>query len=235
MGRYLRRTRHAFRSIVDLAFPEPCAVCGRLLEADERHLCHDCQEGLEPISGSRCPACGKVLISELGICMRCRAKSWSFDEALPLYAYRGLAASLISAYKFAGHRSLASCFVPLLYETARIHWPGAAIVPVPFRRAKIVEKGWDQVEEIVCRLEKRGLPVARVLERLPSEEQKKLGLEARFENAKHAYRLRDGAKAPARAVLLDDVFTSGATAEACAKALKSGGSGFVAFLSLAAD
>jgi ComF family protein len=167
--------------------------------------------------------------------MRCRVRHWSFDAARAVYAYRGGAAALIGAYKFGGHRSLSRLLAEVLLRELEESWPGLPVVPVPYRREKIRTRGWDQVEELCLRLEGRGVEAARVLERLPSGEQKKLGLEERFENAKIAYRVRRGAAVPSRLVLIDDVFTTGATAEACAAALKSRGASFVAFLSLAAD
>lgn len=225
----------SLRLAADLVLPRRCASCGAILHGGASPLCGACAAALEWIAEPRCPACGKTLISELGVCMRCRDRSWSFDAAYPVFAFRGVAAALISAYKFGGARSLAGFFADLVAETARSRHPGAAIVPVPYRRAKIVEKGWDQVEELARRLEARGLAVARVLERLPSGEQKKLDLEGRFANARHAYRLRPGAEAPREAILLDDVFTTGATAEACCSALREGGASRVTFVSLAAD
>lgn len=222
------------RSVSRVVLPLRCPVCGQLLRGDEPHVCRRCAETIERVGEPRCPACGKTLVSELGTCMRCRGRAWSFDLARPLYPYRGAAAALISAYKFQGRRSLADYFVDDLASEIRA-FPGACIVPVPYRRKKIVERGWDQVEELVRRLESRGFPARRVLERLPSGEQKKLGLEERFANARTAYRLRPGSAAPEAAILLDDVFTTGATADACATALRDGGSRFVVFLALAAD
>lgn len=167
--------------------------------------------------------------------MRCRGREWSFDEAFPVFSYDGAAAGLVSAYKFAGRRSLARFLAGILSQVLAANWPGRPVVPVPYRRSKIVEKGWDQVEEIVRGLEGRGIEVRRILERLPSGEQKRLSLEGRLENARKAYRLAQGAVVPPEVVLVDDVLTTGATAEACARALRDGGALRVAVLALAAD
>jgi predicted amidophosphoribosyltransferase len=109
----------------------------------------------------------------------------------------------------------------------------AAWTPVPPRPGKIKHNGWDQVEYLAGLLEKeRGRgdfftpPVCRCLERLPSESQKELDREKRRLNLKGRIVLRAGKGAgpvPRRAVLVDDVYTTGSTMEACAEALKRGG------------
>ncbi len=170
--------------------------------------------------------------------MRCRGREWAFDSAYPLFNYLGRAEALISAYKFGGRLSLAPFFCTLLAQALTERWPGWPLVPVPPRPGKIRRQGWDQVELLARGLERRGFTVLRLLERRPSLEQKKLGLEARFENARCAYGLRRGlslSPAGLSLVLLDDVFTTGATAEACALALKNAGASHVGFISIAAD
>jgi predicted amidophosphoribosyltransferase len=84
-------------------------------------------------------------------------------------------------------------------------------------------------------MERSGLPLARVLERGSSAQQKKLGRAERLDNAGSAFRMRPRARAPREALLIDDVFTTGATAEACAHALKNAGADSVSVLVLAVD
>jgi len=225
----------------DLLLPRSCALCGASLVGLSQGppLCPACKEALRPSRSERCRACGKPLISEEGLCMRCRGAAWAFDSALPLFNYSGLPEALVGAYKFSGRLSLAPFIVGLMEEALAERWPGWTLVPVPPRRDKIRKRGWDQVETIVRRLEARGFRAVRLLERRPSEEQKRLGLEDRFANARSAYGLAKRAsrirEVPAHIVLVDDVFTTGATADACARALKNGGAERVAVLAIAAD
>ncbi len=229
----------AILRLADYLFPRSCPLCGLPLlapgPAAGAVLCEGCSGKLKPIQGEVCLRCGKPLISELGLCMRCRERSWPFDAAMSLYSYRDEAAALIGAYKFRSRFSLASFLAEACAARLESRWPGLPLVPVPFRRKKIVDKGWDQVEALSKRLEARGFQVLRLLERLPSGEQKRLGLEARLDNARKAYRLKPGETVPSALVLIDDVFTTGATAAACAEALKDGGAATVYFLALASD
>ena len=218
--------------------PRTCAACGRILAFQGNRpyaVCMECLALLREFIPPRCARCGRPRISEEALCMTCRRGSPSFDEALPLFDYHGIAGTLISAYKFGNHPRLARLFADLFEPHLRLRWPCHTLVPVPPRREALRLRGWDQVELVAGHLSRRGFPIARVLERTVSLAQKTLGLEARKDNARKAYRMRERLAAPRLVVLLDDVFTSGATASACAEALKAAGSERVAFLAIAAD
>ncbi|HUX39125.1 MAG TPA: ComF family protein [Rectinemataceae bacterium] len=226
-------------AFLSLLLPRSCLLCGRPLgvgaAAVGGALCEACDDRLEGLQEPRCLRCGRSLVSKTASCPECRAATHDFDEALPLYDFRGPAGLLVTAYKFGGRRDLASWFAARIEAAIAGRWSGGVLVPVPPRKAVFAERGWDHVELLATILSRRGFPVARPLVRGPSREQKSLGLEERRLNAAKAYGLRPGATVPERAILLDDVFTSGATADACARALRQGGTKSVAFVSIAAD
>ena len=111
------------------------------------------------------------------------------------------------------------------------------IVPVPPRPEKLKRKEWDQIEAISRILERYGYTVRRLLERKVDIQQKRLNREMRKKNAEKAYAVipsMKGAVGP-RILLIDDVYTTGATIEACAKALHESGATSVAALVIAID
>jgi len=185
--------------------------------------------------GERCGSCGLPLISEEGLCMRCRGKERAFDRAFPLFPYSGQVRELLGAYKKRGRRSIALPLAKIAAREISLRWKDSVIVPVPPRPGKIARKGWDQVEEIVRALERRGFPVERPLARIAAAAQKRLGRELRSANARASYYLRSGIKLPEKVLIFDDVITTGATVDACARALKNGGARFVDVLAIAAD
>lgn len=222
---------------LEALLPGACVLCGAapLGRGSSGPLCAACLQGLLPWNGARCVACGLPLISEEKECMRCRDAEWSFDSAYPLFAYSGAPRELISAYKKRGRKSLAAPLARIVAEEISRRWPGRTVVPVPPRPGKTRTRGWDQVEEIARILERGGFRVARPLGRAAGAEQKRLGRIGRASNARASYFLRPGAASPEEVLLFDDVITTGATVDACARALKGGGARSVAVLALAAD
>lgn len=204
--------------------PVRCSRCGREL-VSERGMCLSCRNGPER----------------------------AFDGIFPLFPYSGPYRKILKAYKFGGRLSLGNFFAALLVRALEERFgpllaaggregrraphrtsgaADAAWAPVPPRPGKIKYHGWDQVEYLAGWLEKKHrresggvftLPVCRCLERLPSESQKELDREKRRLNLKGRIVLRTGRAVPRRAVLVDDVYTTGSTMDACAEALKRGG------------
>ena len=165
----------------------------------------------------------------------CEGTAWTCDSIFPLFSYEGRMRVLVSAYKKGRRRSLAPLFAEMMAKAIEERWPDRTVVPVPPRKGRARIRGWDQVEEIARFLERRGCAVTRPLERRRSDEQKSLGRGARSLNARKAYALKEGASSPELPLLIDDVVTTGATLDACARALKEGGARTVAALVLAAD
>ncbi|MDR2404620.1 MAG: ComF family protein [Spirochaetaceae bacterium] len=231
-------------------FPGGCAVCGRILLDPEEAwygLCGDCRDFFTIDCGDRCVSCGKPLISEKERCLPCReGEGHSFDAAFVLYPYTGRYRTLLQAYKFGLYRPLGNFFADKLAEALSLFKPypegKPSWVPVPPRPGKIRKTGWDQVEYLAGRLEagtkrNRGNnqfpPVYRCLKRLPSKSQKELNRENRKINLRG--RIVCVKPPPAEVLLLDDVFTTGATLDACATALKEGGAQRVYAISLFYD
>jgi competence protein ComFC len=222
------------------AAPRFCLLCGLPVDPGEGRdipLCAACAAGIHPIEGERCSICGRPLISEKETCFACRGRKCACVEIFPIFSYRGGIASLIREYKEGKRTSLAAFWADWMEKELRSRWPGWTVAPVPPRPEKLAMRLWDQVEAIASCLETRGIPVVRPLLRASSCQQKRLSKAGRSENALKSYSLSDHASLPLpeKIVLIDDVYTTGATVEACSTALLKGGSLSVSALVLAAD
>jgi ComF family protein len=223
---------------LELLFPGRCLLCGGQLAFHAERgepLCLECRAGIRPLVGSRrCRVCSLPLISEEEICTRCRRREYEFDSHLSLFEYQGAVRELIYQYKFRNRLRLARFLAGQLARVLVEAYPGAVLVPAPANPQAVRRRGWDPVERL-CRALSRdyGWPACRALERRPGPAQKLLGYEARRGNLRGTIRVCR--PPPARVVLLDDVFTTGATASECSRALKEAGAARVDALSLAID
>lgn len=179
---------------------------------------------------NRCERCGRPLISLTGLCTPCRNTDAlaSVDRAFSLFSYSGAAPFLLAKWKTRGDRSLTWIFCRFLAPLLRELTGGKAmirtVVPVPPRPGKIRLLGWDQIEDLSRALERQyAIPIARCLVRNSSHEQKLLGREGRAHNLKGSIQVAPRATIPARAIVLDDLMTTGATLNACATALREAG------------
>ena len=235
--------------------PVSCSVCGNP-SSNGYPVCKPCREKLLASARARrllereedrCASCGARLISAEGLCPECRSGDKPFkaaDSVCTLFSYTPQNARLLSEWKIAECRLYSSIFAEILAAVfaasglsgEECKKRGIAIVPVPPRPGKIKRTGWDQVEELCRLLRKRsGLPVADCLARSATAQQKGLGKEERKANIRGQISLKKGKCPPQTAILIDDIVTTGATADACAEALKSAGSRLVAVLALFRD
>jgi Predicted amidophosphoribosyltransferases len=179
------------------------------------------------------------------MCARCAVDAPSFEEARAVYVNDGELRELLLSFKYAGALHLAGTFAGMMAEAVREnrHWFGGReclLVPVPMHRLKLVRRGYNQAEELAVLLGKElGWAVSRVLKRLPDRmPQASLAREQRLRHARKIYAVHESRlkRRPVRGrdiLLVDDVFTTGATADACSRLLFRAGASSVCVLTLA--
>jgi ComF family protein len=222
--------------VAEAVLPGRC-LCGGTWMAGEPDptvpVCAACRASLRPITDPRCPACGVPLLVEHGRCTRCRAAGYSFASSTAVFAYRGTVRDLVIAMKSGGRRRLVRLFAPFLARILSERLPGLAVVPVPPRPGRA---GPDAVELMARELERRhGVRVLRLLRRSRGTAQKTLSYEERLRNLAGRIGTRPGAVPEGALVVLDDVFTTGATVDACARTLLAAGAARVDAVTLALD
>jgi ComF family protein len=219
--------------------PHYCVLCGEREgeSGTSIPLCARCIQSLVPIGGRRCGRCGKELYSEQEFCYACRNNERVCEEVYPIFRYADESARLLRSYKSGKRRSLAPFWAELFAGLIDTRWPERLIVPVPPRPEKLKRKEWDQIEAIARILERRGYPVHRLLARKVDTQQKRLNREMRKKNAEKAYMVIPSmaGEVASSILLIDDVYTTGATIEACANALLINGAASVAALVIAID
>lgn len=219
--------------------PGRCVCCGRPGASDG--LCRVCLARFQGVSLpdprlGTCPVCGQQRLAEAGMCTDCSAHPWSFPRIEGPGAYNDDASEPVRLYKLAGQRVLVEPWGARLAPRVHPPWP---LVPVPPLASHVWKRGWDPVETLVRVVARQTrTPVWRPLVRRRSRAQKTLDAPGRWTNAHRAYGLRPGWGPRLRSAegvwLVDDVVTTGATVEACARLLRDAGVGEVRVLCLAA-
>jgi ComF family protein len=168
-----------------------------------------------------------------GRCALCRSGRRGFDAAYSFGAYEGVLRKLIHLYKYGRVRTLARPLSELLARAFPRDESFDAAVPVPLYWRRRLQRGFNQSDLLARGLSRRtGIPVVRALGRLrPTSAQAGLSNSARRQNVSQAFRARD--VQGKRILLIDDVMTTGATAAACALALKQAGARRVVLLTVA--
>ncbi|WP_037503950.1 ComF family protein [Sphingomonas jaspsi] len=215
------------RVAVDFALPPRCAGCGTVADEPDA-FCPTCWPSLDWIGQGGCERCGLPLAAtEAAMCGRCLADPPGLDRIRAALAYdelpRQVALKLKYGRKVGLARTMARYMAPLKGER-----PGEALVmPVPLHRSRLWTRGFNQAGLVARELGRIWkYPVdPYMLERTrKTPPLKGMSGSERKRTVAGAFRLRDGVSVKGRDVILvDDVFTTGSTAEACAKVLHRGG------------
>lgn len=211
-----------------------CIICAH--PADAAPVCPVCILKVPFISGNICRICGTGLISEDELCIKCRTEKYNFAVNRSLFYYFGIVPLLVRNLKNAKNRSVIDWFAMLIASLfSEYSDRDRIIVPVPARPENLRKRGYDQMDLVAGAISRKfGIPCCRCLKRTGGKSQKMLGKEERKENIKGAIRIYP-AKNVKYPVLVDDVFTTGATLNECASVLLENGALEVKCITIARD
>jgi ComF family protein len=206
--------------LIDLLLPVRCVVCGASVSGGQ--LCAGCREVLPRLRPPLCERCGAPTAWPVSRCRECSGRRLAFASARAAVEYDERVRRLVAAWKERGLRRLAAEAAELV--TVAVEQPSvAALTFVPPDRERVLQRGHHPAERLAEELARRwALPVAALLGRTRSvPHQRGLTRAERRRNVAGAF--CPAGKAPTRVALVDDVYTSGATAAAAASALRKGG------------
>ena len=214
--------------MLDLLLPQRCVVCS----LPGAQVCDGCTAALRRIEPPLCARCGAPTAWPVQRCGECAGRRLAFAHARAVLAYDGLLRPVVAAWKERGLRRLAVWAAAVVRES--LSRPDAAcVVFVPGDPDRRLKRGHHAAERLASELAAEWeLPLRPLLTRARgSRRQRGLTQHERRRNVASAF-LAHG-RVPARVVLVDDVYTTGATANAAASALRKGGARNVEVVTLA--
>ncbi len=235
--KYLKKV---ISSLIDLLMPGRCYMCGQIIEGKSA-LCPECYGKITFLSDQCCPICGKPYIfpSEKDlICQNCLREKPKLKRLRAVFSYDAYSRELILPFKHTDRTDMAPFFSQLMIQIGQeLIEHCDIIIPVPLHRRRLLKRKYNQAtllaSKIASTCQKKMLPhtLLRTVNTKPQGHDNRL---QRKNNVKNAFLVKKKNDVEGKKVLLiDDVYTTGATLNACAEALYAAGAKRVEGLTLA--
>lgn len=229
---------------LEALYPRRCPICGEIVMPKGRLICLSCLGRLSPVKSPTCQKCGKeVQNEEVEYCRDCVKHRRSFYRGMALFNYNEDAARSMAAIKYKNKREYLDFYAEAAAEKLTEYgntksWQFDALVPVPVHPARKRKRGFNQAEELAVRMgERLVIPVhSEFLYRIRNTDPlKEMNPDERLRNLQQAFQADTESirESGVRSVLLvDDIYTTGSTAEACTRALLRAGIEKVCFFAV---
>lgn len=219
-------------------FPRTCVFCDEVIN-DERGICINCEKLIEYVEEPKCKKCGKpVTNEEQEYCYDCTKIQHIYMRGFSTYIYNEVVKESIYRFKYHNRREYAKYYgESICYRFAdEIKRLGIeAIIPVPIHRKKQLERGYNQAE-LIARVigNEMKLPVVSdlLIRQKYTKPQKELSNSERGKNLENAFIVTENVVKCKKVLLVDDIYTTGSTVDACSKVLLEAGAESVYFVSI---
>ena len=225
------------RWILDFALPPRCAGCGTIV-SDVHSFCPECWKRIEFLGAGGCVTCGTPLqATESETCAACLARPPRIHRTRAAVVYDELTRSLALRLKYGRKVAIAKTMARYMAPLVGSQPDGALLVPVPLHRGRLWQRGFNQSAIVARELSRcTGIEsnpaILRRIKRTPPL--KGMSLQQRRRAVAGAFRVDDASMVDGRTVILvDDVLTTGSTANACARELRRAGAARVELISWA--
>lgn len=228
----IEQGKRAGKFLLDALYPRVCPVCRDVVTPKGGLICTECREKLPYVTEPACMRCGRPVFSEQDeFCSSCSQQTFRYERGFAVFTYDDVMQQAVADFKYRNRRELAEFFAEELadvFQTKMYDLGAEVFVPVPVHKARKRYRGYNQAE-VLCKLLARqtGIPMRELLRRdRKTAPQKELDAADRLRNLEQAISLEpeeQGCKLPKTVVLVDDIYTTGSTAEACTRILLRAG------------
>lgn len=243
-GFFVESVPRFLRRAVRFLLPVDCAACQAPLTHDPiPYFCSGCWSTITPLAPSRCARCDYPFLSPAAtshspthLCQSCRRRPPSYTKAWTLYPYQSPLRDAIRLFKYQRKVAMAEPLARLILDRLPPLDSVDLIIPVPLHIDRLREREFNQSLLLADRVGRHldiRVSCTDVIRPAPSPAQTSLSRKERLRNLRGAFAVpHPDAVAGKHILLIDDVFTTGATVNECAKALRKAGSGDVFVLTL---
>jgi len=237
LKRIFKRTKDG---LLDMLYPKhiKCIFCDN--EINELNLydsCEDCLKNLPRIEKDYCLHCGMPRKSGAsGVCLFCKRDNLNFTVARAIFSYEGNVRKVIQKFKYENGKYLYEPLSYYLYDyVKRSNWKFDLITFVPIHAKKLKKRGYNQAELLASELAKKlNIPCVNLFEKLTdAKTQTKLSRQDRKKNIENTFKLINKDIKDKNILLIDDVFTTGATSDELSKLMKNAHASYIYVLTLA--
>lgn len=228
-----------YNNLLDFLFPSYCEICAQKLQG-EKYICQKCLKKVKYINANTCSLCGKELTLQVeALCKDCKDTKRYFKEARAIGRYEGVLKDYLHLLKYYHKPYLEILFPDIIKDYAKWikDYQFDYIIPIPLHPKRLRERGYNQAELLAKYLSKAYKikfyknNLKRKKETLP---QVGLNEKERLRNVKNSFIVKHKERVKDKNILLiDDVYTTGATVNECSKELKESGAKKVVVLTLA--
>lgn len=215
-------------SLLDAVYPTTCPVCDRIEKPAK--ICDKCRKKLHYIGQQRCLKCGKAMGDAVTqYCYDCERKKHIFEQGAAVWSYSEDIKDSIYRFKYKNHRIYADVYGDEIKNSIGAlirNWNADAVIPVPIHKRKRQLRGYNQAELIARAISER-CEIALdcdILSRVVfTKPQKELDDGGRLKNLENAFHIEKNVVKYSKVILVDDIYTTGATIDACASVLLAAG------------
>lgn len=227
--------------LIGVVFPRRCPICDGVLKFNKEKICDNCKNKITIIKEPRCMKCSKPLDNEVSeYCYDCQNKKHNFISGIALMEHNGLVAKSLYKIKYNNKREYIDYYVEEFckYHSKEVKsWNVQVLIPIPLHFLRKRKRGYNQAELIAKKLGKElGIPYCNSLLKRSknTKPQKELNDKDRKKNLKNAFFVpKDKIKnLPESVILVDDIYTTGATIDECSKVLLKAGCKEIYFITL---
>ena len=219
--------------IWDIFYPRRCVICDRILRMKEQEICRQCK-GLPLLIGENfCMKCGKRVPEGQEYCEDCQSKKTTFLCGRSVFSYNRDLRRSIARFKYHGRQEYASYYGRMMYKVHK-EWiqkiQPDMLLPVPVHKKRLQQRGYNQAE-LIARIPVVTDWLCRQENTLP---QKELSAQERFQNLQGAFAVKEAELYTNIncVIIIDDIYTTGSTIEACSQVMRKIGVQNIYFLCL---